>query len=172
MSGLSFEEVQGSRVLQGEWLCRTCGFKMSMRTIGPKFGVGVDATLGRHECPNDGALMDQATEADVIVALDCSVESWVKSFQEHGGRWWHITQDLPPVGDRVLVTLRHEDSVRVTFGKLHSFEDREGNPWARWICEDTVGAQVGHVTHWKRPPVAPDENMGEEGPGVTRVAGP
>lgn len=72
--------AQGSRVLPGEWLCRSCGFKLSTRTMAladDGLAVGVDATLARHECPNDGTLMDQATEADVIKALNECVESWL-----------------------------------------------------------------------------------------------
>jgi hypothetical protein len=96
---------EGSRVLPGEWLCRTCGFKLSKRTIGllkDDLITGVDATLTRETCPNDGTLMDQATEADVIEALNECVESWIRAFEGAGGGWRPL-EDLPAYGERVLV---------------------------------------------------------------------
>jgi hypothetical protein len=168
------ETAQGSRVLPGEWLCRTCGFKMSKRTLNPRSGaVGTDALLALHLCPNDGALMDQATEADVIESLNECVESWIDALEEAGGSWQHVDRNLPEIGERVLVTVRYEIGAVVTFGRLNAYNDRDGNQVKHWTTEDTImGRTSGRVTHWKKVPKVPDEDLGAGPGGTCSVAGP
>ena len=65
-----------SSPVTGEWMCGGCGFLLQTRFLNPTNGAtGVDERLGRYECPNDGKLLVQVTEADVIDRLRTANDS-------------------------------------------------------------------------------------------------
>ena len=58
-----------SAPIPGVWICRRCGYRLTLRVISVARGtVGADARLVRETCPNGHGQLDQATEADRAAA--------------------------------------------------------------------------------------------------------
>jgi len=71
---------------------------LQTRFINPSTGgVGVDARLQREECPNDGTLLDQRTEFDVIVDMDANCEAMLQRIEK--------VENLAEIGRAVVLEI-------------------------------------------------------------------
>ena len=101
-----------SAIVPGEWKCPKCGYMLSKRAVSPGGRVDSDSRLDREECPNDGALMVQATERDIIEVAG------VVGAQTDYAQGGYAALVLPrPVGTPSAVTER-ADTVSERFCRL------------------------------------------------------